>query len=231
VHSATESDDPHCLRAGEGARLLAAHPWRRFAVLGDSVAEGLAEPLPGYSEVQFADRVARELAATAPRLDYLNLGRRGLRTREVRAGQLGPALGFRPDLALVVCGGNDAFPATYRPDAVDAELRAIVTALRAAGADVLTVGLYNLAHSPSPRVPDWLRPGLRTRMQTLSERTAVMAADLGTLHVNLTAHPAATDPGLFASDGRHVNGRGDAIALAETVRVLGAHLAARAGLR
>jgi lysophospholipase L1-like esterase len=226
MHSSSESEDPHCLRSGDGARLLAAHPWRRFAVLGDSVAEGLAEPLPGYSEVQFADRVARELAATAPSLDYLNLGHRGLRTREVRAGQLGPALDFRPDLALVVCGGNDAFPATYRPDAVDAELRAMVTALLAAGADVITVGLYNLSYSPSPKVPEWLRPGLRTRMRTLSERTAAIAAELGTLHVNLTTHPAATDPGLFAADGRHVNGRGDAIAFAETVRVLGAHLAA-----
>ena len=224
MHSLSESEDPHCLRAGDSVRLLAAHPWRRFAVLGDSVAEGLAEPLPGYSEVQFADRVARELAATAPSLDYVNLGHRGLRTREVRAGQLGPALDFRPDLALVVCGGNDAFPATYRPDAVDAELRAMVTALLAAGADVITVGLYNLSYSPSPKVPEWLRPGLRTRMRTLSERTAATAAELGTLHVNLTSHPAATDPGLFAADGRHVNGRGDAIAFAETVRVLGAHL-------
>ncbi len=229
--SFTESEDPHCLRHGEGARLLAGHPWRRFAVLGDSVAEGLAEPLPGYSDVQFADRVAGELAATARSFDYLNLGHRGLRTREVRAGQLGPALDFRPDLALVVCGGNDAFPATYRPDAVAAELRAMITALREAGADVITVGLYNLAYSPSPKVPDWLRPGLRTRMATLSERTSAIAAELGTLHVNLTGHPAATDPGLFAADGRHVNARGDAIALAETVRVLGTHLAAARPVR
>ena len=226
MHSFTESDDPHCLREGDGARLLAGHPWRRFAVLGDSVAEGLAEPLPGYSEVQFADRVARELAATAPGFDYLNLGHRGLRAREVRARQLGQALDFRPDLALLVCGANDAFPATYKPAAVDAELRAMVTALRDAGADVLTLGLFNVSYSPSPRIPDWLRPGLRRRMRELSERTAAVAAELGTLHVNLTAHPAATDPGLFAGDGRHVNARGDAIALAETVRVLGAHLAA-----
>ncbi|MBB4912216.1 SGNH/GDSL hydrolase family protein [Actinophytocola algeriensis] len=225
MHSLTESEDPHCLRAGDSARLLAGHPWRRFAVLGDSVAEGLAEPLPGYSEVQFADRVARELAATAPGLDYLNLGHRGLRAREVRAGQLGPALDFEPDLALLVCGANDAFPATYKPDAVDAELRTMITALRAAGADVLTLGLFNVSYSPSPRIPDWLRPGLRKRMRELSARTSAIAEELGTLHVNLTGHPAATDPGLFAADGRHVNGRGDAIALAETVRVLGTHLA------
>jgi lysophospholipase L1-like esterase len=221
-----ESEDPYCLRAGESARLLAGHPWRRFAVLGDSVAEGLAEPVPGYSEVQLADRIAGELSAAAPDLEYLNLGHRGLRTREIRDSQLATGLDFRPDLALVVCGGNDAFPATYRPDAVDTDLRAMITALRAAGADVITVGLYNVSYSPSPEIADWLRPGLRKRMQTLSERTAAIAAELGTLHLNLTAHPAATDPRMFSSDGRHGNARSDAIALAEAVRLLGAHLAA-----
>jgi lysophospholipase L1-like esterase len=221
-----ESEDPYCLREGESARQLAGHPWRRFVVLGDSVAEGLAEPVPGYSEVQLADRVAHELRATAPHFEYRNLGHRGLRTREIRERQLAPAIEFRPDLALVVCGGNDAFPATYRPEKVGPDLRAMVTALQDAGADVITVGLYNVSYSPSTEIADWLRPGLRRRMQALSEHTAAIAAELGTLHLNLTAHPAATDPSLYSSDGRHGNARSDAIALAEAVRMLGAHLAA-----
>jgi len=220
-----ESADPYCLREDESTRLLAGHPWRRFAVLGDSVAEGLAEPVPGYSEVQLSARIADELRAAAPHFAYLNLGHRGLRTREIRESQLARALDFRPDLTLVVCGGNDAFPATYRPENVDPHLRAMIVALQNAGADVITVGLYNVSYSPSTEIPDWLRPGLRKRMQTLSEHTGAIAAELGTLHVNLTAHPACTDPTLYSSDGRHGNSRSDAIALAEVVRLLGAHLA------
>jgi lysophospholipase L1-like esterase len=218
-----ESTDPYCLREGESAQLLAGHPWRRFVVIGDSVAEGLAEPVEGYSELQLADRLAAELTAACPKLEYLNLGHRGLRTREVRAEQLQPALDFRPDLALAVCGGNDAFPATYKPDAVDVELAAMITALQQAGADVITIGIYNVSYSPV--IADWLRPGLRERMRTLSERTGALAAKFGTLHVNLSVHPAATDPNLYSSDGRHGNARSDAIAIAEAVRTLGAHLA------
>src|SRR5258708_5860308 len=108
-----EAVDPHCLRPGEAAAVLARHPWRRFAVLGDSIAEGVAEPVPGYSPLPLAARVAAELADTAPALAYLNLGRRGLRTHEVRAGQLAAALEFEPDLALVVCGANDALRPGY----------------------------------------------------------------------------------------------------------------------
>ena len=97
--------------------------------------------------------------------------------------------------------------------------------IRVGVASVITVGLYNVSYSPSPAIADWLRPGLRTRMQTLSEHTAAIAAELGTLHLNLTAHPAATDPDMFSSDGRHGNARSDAIAVAEAVRLLGAHIA------
>jgi lysophospholipase L1-like esterase len=218
-----EANDPYCLRAGESARLIADHPWRRFVVLGDSVAEGLAEPVEGYSELQLADRLAAELKATAPHFTYRNLGHRGLRAREVRARQLGPALEFQPDLALVVCGGNDAFPATYKPDTVDVELRAMITALQAAGADVITIGIYNVSYGPN--IADWLRPGLRQRMRTLAQRTGAIAEELGTLHVDLAGHPAVTDPSLYSSDGRHGNARSDAIAIAEAVRVLSSHLA------
>lgn len=132
------------------------------------------------------------------------------------------ALVFGPDLALVVGGGNDAFPATYDPERVDRELTLMITALQDAGADVMTFGMFDVSYSPA--VVEWLRPGLRQRMRTLSNRTAVLAEKLGTLHVHLTDHPLSTDPSLYSSDGRHGNARSDAVATAETVCVLSRHL-------
>jgi lysophospholipase L1-like esterase len=220
-----EATDPHCLAPGESLRLLAGHPWRRFVVLGDSVAEGLCEPLEGYSELQWADRIAFELRAVRP-LAYFNLGVSGLRTREILATQLEPAVAFGPDLALVVGGGNDAFPATYDPDRVDRELTTMITTLQDAGAEVMTLGMFDISYSPA--VAEWLRPGLRQRMRMLSERTAALAEKLGTIHINLTDHPLSTDPALYSSDGRHGNARSDAIATAETVRALNRRLRERA---
>jgi lysophospholipase L1-like esterase len=217
-----ESTDPYCLAPGESETLLAGHPWRRFVVLGDSVVQGLCEPVEGYSDVQWADRIAAELRAVQPELAYLNLGISGLRSREILATQLDPALTFGPDLALVVGGGNDAFPATYDPDRVDRALTLMITALQDAGAEVMTLGMFDISYSPA--VADWLRPGLRERMRTLSTRTAALADKLGTIHIDLTDHPLSTDPGLYSSDGRHGNARSDAIATAETLRVLGQRL-------
>ncbi|NES27326.1 SGNH/GDSL hydrolase family protein [Micromonospora terminaliae] len=222
----TEATDPWCLRPGEAGELLRGHPWRRFVVLGDSVAEGMCEPVDGYPDLQWADRIGAELRAVRPELAYRNLGRRGLRAHEVRAIQLAPALELAPDLALVVCGGNDAFRPAYDPEAVDAELTAMVTALQGAGADVITVGMFDVSHSPA--VPDPLRAGLGERMRLLSAHTGRLAARLGTLHVHLTDHPLVADPSLYSSDGRHGSARSDAVATAETLRVLGSHLRAHA---
>jgi lysophospholipase L1-like esterase len=161
----------------------------------------------------FADLVRDALAAHRPGLCYLNLGRRNLRAAEVRAGQLGPALAFGPDLALVVCGANDAMRPGYeaRADAVDADLAGIVEPLQAAGALVVTVALFVMPRYP--RMPDWLGEGFRRRMALLARRTTALAERLGTLHVDLSEHPAiAAGDALTGEDGLHGNAHSHKIA-------------------
>jgi lysophospholipase L1-like esterase len=108
-----EAADPFCLRTGEAARLVAGHPWRRFAVLGDSIAAGLGDPSEGYPEQPWCDRIAAELARSRPGLAYLNLGASNSTAAKVRERQLDVALAFSPDLALVACGGYDLLRFSY----------------------------------------------------------------------------------------------------------------------
>jgi lysophospholipase L1-like esterase len=224
TQTAAEAADPHCLRAGEAARLLAGHPWRRFVVLGDSIAEGMGEPTPGYSPLPWADRIAEELRGRQPDLAYLNLGRRFTPAAVVLEQQLGPALEFEPDLALVACGGYDMLQPSYDPPAVDEHMRTIVAALRESGAEVVTTGMFD--GSRSPRVPEAFRPVFSRRLRTLADLTAALAADLGTLHVDLSSHPVSECADIYSSDGRHGSGRGHSISAAEAIRVLGARVAA-----
>jgi lysophospholipase L1-like esterase len=217
-----EAADPYCLGVGEAARLLADHPWRRFVVVGDSVAEGIFEPTDGYLDVSWTDRIAVELTAAAPDLVYLNLGRRNLVAAQVRAGQLDEAIGFKPDLALVACGANDAIDPRYRPDAVDAELRLMIGALQAAGATVMTISVLVLDDYPG--LPRAIRPAVPGRLRVWRSHLAALGSALGTVHVDLTDHPSERGPGMVSADGVHGSGRSHAISAAASIRRLGAHL-------
>ncbi|WP_280721958.1 SGNH/GDSL hydrolase family protein [Kitasatospora sp. MAA4] len=217
-----ETADPYCLRDGEAAALLAGHPWQRFAVLGDSIAEGLGEPSPGYPDEPWADRIAAELAALRPGFAFHNFGYRNTRSEQVRTEQLDEARAFGPDLALVACGGYNLLARSYDADAVEADLRAIVEGLQAGGATVITVSMFDGSNSPA--VPEEFRPALRTRLHDLADRTQRMAAQLGTVQVSLIGHPASKEADLYSADGRHGTRRSHAIAAAETIRGLGARL-------
>jgi lysophospholipase L1-like esterase len=221
-----EDTDPYCLGPGEAAGLLAGHPWRRFVVVGDSIAEGLGDPVPGYVNLPWADRVAAELRRPASDLEYLNFGRRSLPAAQVRATQLAAAIAARPDLALVGCG-NDALRRSYDGDAVDREVSAIVAALCDAGAVVMTVSL--LVFDVYPRMPLDKAEPMRARLLEHADRTARLAEALGTVHVDLRDHPGRHEPDMLSVDGLHANGRAHGLCAAAVVRRLGAHLATQTG--
>jgi lysophospholipase L1-like esterase len=207
--------------ASQVALLRGAH-WRRLAVLGDSIAEGVREPHPGYRDISWIDRIAEPLHAVVPGMTVMNVGTRDLLAREVRERQLGPAIGFRPDLAIVAAGGNDALRRSFVPDEVAGELDAIVGPLRRAGAHVLMIELLDIV--ASGLVPANHAGPLDERMRALARVTRAVADRHGAMLVEMRGHPASADPGVYSSDRLHLNARGHAIVGSEAVRVLSAAL-------
>lgn len=226
-----EAADRYCLPEREAVRLLAGAPWRRFVVLGDSIAEGVGDAIPGYRPLPWADRVTAVLRGQVPDLGYTNLGVRGQRAAQVGASQLEPALrlcadgtpGTFPSLSAVICGGNDMFDMLFDAERVEAELDRMVSALRAHG-DVITMGLLDITHSPH-RPPGPVEP-LRTRLRDLGELTARVAARHGALHVPASGYPAdaLAGPRIYSADWIHLNSRGHALVATQTIRRLADHL-------
>jgi len=218
--------DTDILSDHELATVLRDAPWQRLAVIGDSVAEGVREPAAGYLDLSWVDRIEASLRSAAPRLAVLNLGLRNLRAAEVRARQLEPALAFRPDLAIVAAGGNDALRRSFDPGAVERELVAIVGPLRRAGADVVLLELMDIV--ASGLVPAAQAAVVDGRMRRLAELTRRVAGRHGAILVEMRGHPASADPGVYARDRLHLNARGHAIVAGEAVRALSAAIPARA---
>jgi lysophospholipase L1-like esterase len=210
-----EVADPYTLSADSAAAALAGSRWRRLAVLGDSLAKGVGDPSPGYRDLSWADRVADALRAVQPSLQYLNTGERGARVGDVVSGQLPAVLGFRPDLAIVVCGGNDLLAADYSAGATGTLLGVLCRSLRAVGADVLTFTLQDItAAYPS------LGSSLRDGIGGLNDVIRSVAGSCDAIVVEMWGHPSQGDQDVYSADMMHASRRGHAIVAAATVRRL-----------
>ncbi|SHH24384.1 Lysophospholipase L1 [Jatrophihabitans endophyticus] len=214
-----ESNDPYCLSDAAVRHELAGAPWRRFGVIGDSLAEGLGEDVPGYRSLPWAERVRDAIAQVAPAPPaYCNLGRRQLTAAEIRDGQLREITQFGPDLAAVTAGGNDLFGRGFDPDGVERAVEQMVATLRANGADVITYGLMDIGAA-------WPRLAmLRPRMVTLNTRMRAVAERHDAVHVDMWEHPICGDRSAYSTDMLHTSMRGHAVLAAETVKALGARL-------
>jgi lysophospholipase L1-like esterase len=205
--------------------LLRGASWRRIAVVGDSIAEGVREPHDGFSDQSWIDRIAEPLRAAGHGVTVMNLGKRNLLASEVRRRQLPAALAFGPHLAIVAAGGNDALRSLFEPEHVEAELDAIVGPLRAQGADVLMIELMDIV--ASGLVPSEYADALDARMEALAATTREVAERHGAMLVEMRHHPASADPGVYASDRLHLNARGHAIVGTEAVKTLAASITDR----
>ncbi len=215
--------DPYCMTDDEAANLLRGAPWQRFAVIGDSMAAGVGDDVPGYPSGGWAATVARVLGRVQPDLAYLNLGERDRYAAEVRDHQLPRALEFRPDLAVVLAGGNDLLRSRLDIDAMAADIDAMVDALHGQGADVITYGLLDVTRSglmpPSHAGP------FRERLRAYDDAVGEVSARHAGTHIVLGGHPAAAEESSYSTDLLHANARGHAVIAAVTMRRLGQMLA------
>ncbi len=216
--TSTVATDPYCITDEDAATLLPGARWQRFAVIGDSMAAGVGDEMPGYPSGGWASTVARVLDRVQPDLAYLNLGERDRYAAEVRDRQLPQALEFRPDLAVVLCGGNDMLRGRFDADAVAADIDAMVGAFRDQGADVITYGLLDITRSGL--MPAAYAGAFRERLRAYDDAVSAVSARRGGIHIVLGDHPAAAEASTYSSDLLHASARGHAVIAAVTIRRL-----------
>lgn len=214
----TGHTDPHSRWPQDMDSFLKQAPWRRIAVLGDSIAAGTTEPVDGYSDTDAVSRVICVLRGEHWSIRTANLGEPGLRLGEIIDRQLPTALRFGPDLVVVGAGGNDALSRRFDPAHAEEQLTALLAPLAAAGAQVVTIGLFDLPRSGL--IPDPPAAGMAARLDKLDEITARVARQHHGVHTANHHHPLAADPSIFASDRLHANARGHAIAAVTLITAL-----------
>ena len=117
-----------------------------FAILGDSAASGVGDSDKNGVTRGWGYYLAKHFQDP---LVYVNLSRPGAQSAEVLEDQLPKALVFKPDIAAVIVGGNDALRNGFDPNKLHQNLRATILELKKSGAEVLLLQL----HDPSRIVP------------------------------------------------------------------------------
>lgn len=211
VRSATRPEAPH---VGE----VPPRGWSRYVALGDSLTEGLCDGsrMPAGRHRGWADRLAELLAHTArPRrpMSYANLAVRSRRVADVIDAQLPRALELRPDLISILIGANDLLLLRADPVRLAARLEGGVRTARDAGIDVLLVTPF------LPRTPA-ARP-LARRFAAFADEVRRIAADTGSLLLDLESYPAIGERELWADDKVHLCSRGHRFLAYRAAEVLG----------
>jgi lysophospholipase L1-like esterase len=178
----------------------------RFAVLGDSVSEGVGDPLPGGGWRGWAALLAEGLTAEPDGTRLLDLARGGARSVDVAGPQLEAALQHRPHLASVLVGGNDTLRGCFDIQPVAAELHAVPGALRAGGSEVLTACLPDpgtVLGLPWPLARPPGRPAARAPDARAQRHRARPVNTPRAHHIDAAEHHWAALPGALSADWPH----------------------------
>lgn len=183
-----------------------------FVALGDSITLGIGDPvrLPPPAGTSRGPRGWRGwavlLSQTLPEPDLHIVAGNGACMAELERDQLPAALQLRPDVASVVIGVNDTLRPNFDADRIGEAAAHTVGALRAAGAQVLTMRL------PDPGrmlgMPDLLARPLARRAGQLNDAIDAVARRFGTLHFDAASDAEVYDPRMWAVDRLHPSERG-----------------------
>jgi lysophospholipase L1-like esterase len=178
--------------------------WSRFVALGDSLTEGVGDPMRGGRLRGWASRLADGLVRLDPEFAFVNLARRSLLTHEVVDEQLPQALQLKPDLASALTGMNDLMRTDFDPDVFEGELDHLVGRLE--GVTVLMASFPDV--SRYLLAPRRVRAPIHERLDAASEATRRVAARHKAVFADVWNLPEAQSRDILSVDRIHPNARG-----------------------
>lgn len=146
----------------------------KFVILGDSAASGVGDSDKNGVTKGWSYYLAKHFQDP---IVYVNFSRPGAKSLEVLEDQLPKALLYKPNIAAVIVGGNDALRNGFNPTKLQENLRQTISKLRASGAHVMLLQL----HDPTKIVPlpGLLAKVLRRRIDAVNRVTQILANELG----------------------------------------------------
>ncbi|MDH6217227.1 SGNH/GDSL hydrolase family protein [Streptomyces pseudovenezuelae] len=185
--------------------------WRGWAAL---LAEGLAERGVGVAGIEGTAESAQSPASlealasveAQASVEFTNLAVSGAQTREVLEQQTPAALALRPDVVSVVIGVNDTLRCTFDIHAVAERLDEVYAAFTEQGAVLLTACL------PDPGamlgLPGALARPLARRQRAVNTVVHALSERYGAVHLHAAEGAWLMDRAMWSADRLHPGERG-----------------------
>ncbi|MEV0741338.1 SGNH/GDSL hydrolase family protein [Streptomyces sp. NPDC050549] len=178
----------------------------RFVALGDSLTEGVGDPV-GESWRGWAALLADALAGPPEdTVEFTNLAASGAQSRDVLERQTPAGLALNPDIVSVVIGVNDTLRCTFDIQALAARLDKVYAAFTAQGAVLLTACL------PDPGamlgLPGALARPLARRQRAVNTVVHALSERYGAVHLHAAEGEWITDRAIWSADRLHPGERG-----------------------
>lgn len=198
--------------------------WTRYVAMGDSLTEGVGDPLPDGALRGWATLLADHLSNVAPGLEFINLAVRGHRAGDALRRQLPAAVALRPDLVSVVVGANDVMLNPWLDRRRFAlQLDRLIDPFAPQGITVVLSTLPDLAALST--LPPPLRGELRRRIQVVNEITRATADRCHAVLYDAWADPRTRRRTTFSVDRIHPNAEGHRLIAASVAELLGVPVA------
>ncbi|MGW0785533.1 SGNH/GDSL hydrolase family protein [Streptomyces sp. NPDC002913] len=177
----------------------------RFAALGDSLTEGIGDPVP-RGRRGWAALLAEGLGTADRDVEFRNFAVCGALSADVREHQAAAAATFRPDFASVVVGVNDTLRRSFDIQRLTGRLDEVCALLTDGGAVLLTACL------PDPGtalgLPGPLRHPLARRQQAVNAVVHALSARYDAVHLHASDPAWVQDRSLWSVDRLHPGERG-----------------------
>lgn len=175
----------------------------KFVAIGDSFTVGIGDEVEGVALKSWVDHFAQQ---HTPVLEYTNLAKRGLKTKEIREQQLDEALDMRPNLVSIIAGANDILKGDWNHKVFEEELKLMVDSLSKSGTTIIIGNLPDFTiRIPMPLEQQQLIKG---QLVEANEIIQSLSNEYNLFHINLWSHSIAEDNTFWSKDLVHPNSLG-----------------------
>ncbi|MEU0396654.1 SGNH/GDSL hydrolase family protein, partial [Streptomyces sp. NPDC006208] len=189
----------------DAARVVPALRAPRFVALGDSLTEGVGDPVKGGWR-GWATLLAAGIGGPTEPAVFRNLAVSGALTKDVAASQAPQALAFAPDVASVVVGVNDTLRRTFDIADLAVRLDEVCASLAGGGTVLLTACL------PDPGamfgLPAPLARPLARRQRAVNAVVHALSDRYDAVHLHAADDAWVADRSMWSADRLHPGERG-----------------------